>query len=133
VQERIEALGFGTSGPGTPQTPGPSSSSRPSSDSHSQSHATTAHAGGGADQAAAAAAAAVVVSLQEQKPTRPHPPPRPEDVWEIVCNDTVLPPNVTLAVVRQYIWRQSGEVVLHYRRKRTPAVDAATTTTIGKD
>ena len=30
----------------------------------------------------------------------------------------MLLPNVTLAVVRQYIWRQSGEVVLHYRRKR---------------
>jgi len=132
VQERIEALGFGTSGSRTPQTP----SSRPSLDPHSQSHATTAHAGGGADQAAAAAAAVVVVSLQEQKPTRPHPPPRPEDVWEIVCNDTVLPPNVTLAVVRQYIWRQSGEVVLHYRCKWTPAAAAAaaaTTTTTEKD
>jgi WD repeat-containing protein 48 len=42
----------------------------------------------------------------------------PDDLWEIVCNDTVLPPNMTLAVVRQHVWRQSGEVVLHYRRKR---------------
>ena len=50
--------------------------------------------------------------------------PRPEDMWEFLCNETVLPPNVTLAVVRQYIWRQSGELVLHYRRtgKRAAAV-----------
>ena len=51
-----------------------------------------------------------------------------------MCNDTVLLPNVTLAVVRQYIWRQSGEVVLHYRCKWTPAAAAAaTTTTTEKD
>jgi WD repeat-containing protein 48 len=28
---------------------------------------------------------------------------------------------MTLAVVRQYVWRQSGEVVLHYRRRRSAA------------
>jgi len=122
VQERIDSLGFGLSGPGTPQTSSPVPS-RPSSEQYSQSHATATHAGG-AVQAAAA-------SLQEQRPTRSHPPPRPEDVWEIMCNETVLSPNVTLAVVRQYVWRQSGEVVLHYRRKRT--LVAATTTISGKD
>jgi WD repeat-containing protein 48 len=46
---------------------------------------------------------------------------RLDDLWEISCNDTVLPPNMTLAVVRQYVWRQSGEVVLHYRRRRSAA------------
>ncbi|KAH9172516.1 hypothetical protein EDB89DRAFT_2229318 [Lactarius sanguifluus] len=49
-----------------------------------------------------------------------HRPP-PEDLWEIVCNDTVLPINMTLAAVRQYVWRQSGEVVLYYRRRRPSA------------
>jgi WD repeat-containing protein 48 len=47
-----------------------------------------------------------------------HPHLWSDDLWEISCNATVLPPNVTLAVVWQYVWRQSGEVVLDYRRKR---------------
>jgi Domain of unknown function (DUF3337) len=41
---------------------------------------------------------------------------RPEDLWEFLCNETVLSPDMTLAAVRQYIWRQSSELVLHYRR-----------------
>jgi WD repeat-containing protein 48 len=51
----------------------------------------------------------------------PAPRPRPEDMWEFLCNETVLPPNMTLAVVRQYIWRQAGELVLHYRRTASRA------------
>jgi len=56
-----------------------------------------------------------------------HPPP--EDLWDIVCNDTVLPINMTLAAVRQYVWRQSGEVVLYYRRRR-PREDQRPATTV---
>lgn len=52
--------------------------------------------------------------------------PRPEDQFEIVCNDTVLSMDMTLASVRQYVWRQSSELVMHYRKKKhaatTPAV-----------
>jgi WD repeat-containing protein 48 len=55
----------------------------------------------------------------DKKANKGQPSPQPDDLWEILCNDTVLPPNMTLAVVRQYVWRQSGEVVLHYRRKRS--------------
>lgn len=43
--------------------------------------------------------------------------PRAEDVYEILCNDQVLPLEMTLAAVRQFVWRQSGELVMHYRRK----------------
>jgi len=43
----------------------------------------------------------------------------PDDLWEISCNVTVLLPNVTLAVVRQYIWRQSGEVLRRLSMGRT--------------
>ena len=44
--------------------------------------------------------------------------PRPEEQYEILCNDVVLPLDMTLAAVRQYVWRrQSAEVVMHYRRK----------------
>lgn len=43
--------------------------------------------------------------------------PRPEESFEILCNDVVLPLDATLAAVRQYTWRQSGELVMYYRRK----------------
>lgn len=43
-----------------------------------------------------------------------------EDLYEIICNDTLLPHDMTLAAVRQYVWKQGTELALHYRRKRTP-------------
>ncbi|KAI5123015.1 hypothetical protein M0805_007636 [Coniferiporia weirii] len=43
--------------------------------------------------------------------------PRAEEVYEILCNDQVLPLDMTLAAVRQFVWRSSGELVMHYRRK----------------
>ncbi|RDX42109.1 hypothetical protein OH76DRAFT_144992 [Lentinus brumalis] len=44
--------------------------------------------------------------------------PRADEQYEILCNDTVLPLDMTLAAVRQYVWRrQSAELVMHYRRK----------------
>lgn len=43
--------------------------------------------------------------------------PRAEDVYEILCNEVVLPLDMTLAAVRQYVWRQSVELSMHYRRK----------------
>ncbi|PCH34582.1 hypothetical protein WOLCODRAFT_27311 [Wolfiporia cocos MD-104 SS10] len=43
--------------------------------------------------------------------------PRAEDLYEIVCNDVVLPLDMTLAAVRQFIWRQPGELAMYYRRK----------------
>ena len=45
--------------------------------------------------------------------------PRAEDEYEILCNEALLPLGMTLAVVRQYVWKQSTELVMHYRRKRT--------------
>ena len=43
--------------------------------------------------------------------------PRAEDAYEILCNDQVLSNDMTLAAVRQFVWRQSGELVMYYRRK----------------
>ncbi|KZT64082.1 WD40 repeat-like protein [Daedalea quercina L-15889] len=43
--------------------------------------------------------------------------PRAEDLYEIVCNDIVLPLDMTLAAVRQFVWRQGGELSMYYRRK----------------
>lgn len=46
-----------------------------------------------------------------------HGVPRAEDVYEILCNEQVLPLDMTLAAVRQFVWRQAGELVMSYRRK----------------
>lgn len=43
--------------------------------------------------------------------------PRAEDLYEILCNDMVLPLDMTLAAVRQYIWRQAAELTMYYRRR----------------
>lgn len=70
-------------------------------------------------------------------PTSTHHPPhddnqnshdraRGEDLYEILCNDSVLPLDMTLAAVRHYFWRQAGELVMHYRfkiRMQVPSVD----------
>ena len=58
-------------------------------------------------------------ALGRSPPNSPSKPrgPRAEDVYEILCNDTVLPLDMTLAAVRQYIWRQAVELTLYYRRR----------------
>ena len=48
--------------------------------------------------------------------------PRPEEQYEILCNDMVLPLDMTFAAVRQFVWRQSAELVMHYRRRTPPPV-----------
>lgn len=48
--------------------------------------------------------------------------PRAEDVYEILCNDVVMPLSITLAAIRQYVWKQSSELVMHYRRISPPRV-----------
>ncbi|KAG8685410.1 hypothetical protein FRC09_014761 [Ceratobasidium sp. 395] len=40
-----------------------------------------------------------------------------EREYEILCNEQVLNIGTTLAAVRQYVWRNSGELVMHYRVK----------------
>ncbi|KAG8753415.1 hypothetical protein FRC12_011551 [Ceratobasidium sp. 428] len=40
-----------------------------------------------------------------------------EREYEILCNEQVLNIGATLAAVRQYVWRNSGELVMHYRVK----------------
>lgn len=47
------------------------------------------------------------------KPARP----KAEDLYEILCGDVVLPLDMTLAVVRQFVWRQAAELIMYYRRK----------------
>ncbi|KAI9236943.1 MAG: hypothetical protein BYD32DRAFT_462064 [Podila humilis] len=40
---------------------------------------------------------------------------RPENWLEILCNDQVLPPTMTLATIRTHYWKTSSDVVLTYR------------------
>jgi WD repeat-containing protein 48 len=52
----------------------------------------------------------------------PHSPSRPpEELYELLCNETTLPLGMTLAAVRQYVWKSSAELVLVYRRKKKPS------------
>ena len=103
VQERIENMGLGTRGQGMPHA-----SPHPPMDPHNWlSSQTTTHTHPHAP------------AIHEPKLNRPHPHPRPGDLWEILCNDIVLLPKIMLAV-----GRQSGEVVLYYRRKQPQAAAA---------
>ncbi|KAJ7623186.1 hypothetical protein FB45DRAFT_797112 [Roridomyces roridus] len=56
--------------------------------------------------------------LDKMTPPPPAGAPRPhaEDLYEILCNDVVLPLDMTIAAVRQYVWRQSAELTMCYRR-----------------
>lgn len=49
--------------------------------------------------------------------SKPASRPRAEDMYEILCNEAVLPLSMTLLAVRQFVWRQSAELVMYYRRK----------------
>ncbi|KAJ7066614.1 hypothetical protein C8F01DRAFT_1123933 [Mycena amicta] len=62
----------------------------------------------------------IVQEKLEKLDPQPADPPRarPEDLYEILCNDLVLPLDMSIAAVRQYVWRQSAELTMHYRRQR---------------
>jgi len=67
------------------------------------------------------------VSRSDPSVGDPESLPRAEDVYEILCNDVVLPLGMSLAAIRQYVWKQSAELVMHYRRiagspERRPSV-----------
>nr|GAT43609.1 predicted protein [Mycena chlorophos] len=67
----------------------------------------------------------------------PPPPdivrPRPEELFEILCNDVVLPLDMSIAAVRQYVWRQSSELTMHYRRNQLGACLLRYETTSSRD
>ncbi|KAF9227880.1 WD40 repeat-like protein [Gyrodon lividus] len=46
---------------------------------------------------------------------------RAEENYEILCNDSVLSLDMTLAAVRQYLWKQSSELIMYYRLRKRPA------------
>ncbi|KAJ9198452.1 hypothetical protein DTO164E3_5285 [Paecilomyces variotii] len=40
---------------------------------------------------------------------------KPEEYLELYCQNTLIPPNMTLATIRTQIWRSSGDIVLVYK------------------
>ncbi|KAG9093864.1 hypothetical protein FRC06_011334 [Ceratobasidium sp. 370] len=55
--------------------------------------------------------------LTTTEQTGPDGTDTPEREYEILCNEQVLNAGATLAAVRQYVWRNAGELVMHYRVK----------------
>ncbi|KAE9411423.1 WD40 repeat-like protein [Gymnopus androsaceus JB14] len=75
------------------------------------------------DKFAASTASLATSSARTSIDSQHHPPARPpaEDLYEILCNDTLLPLDMSLAAVRHYIWRQPSELTLYYRLKQSHA------------
>jgi WD repeat-containing protein 48 len=48
-----------------------------------------------------------------------HSNAKAEDMYQILCNDILLPLDMTLAAVRQFVWRQSAELTMYYRQRVT--------------
>lgn len=62
------------------------------------------------------AAPPVPDSASEEDPfADPKPVLRPEDYLELWCHDQMITPKMTLATIRAFVWRGSGDVVLFYR------------------
>lgn len=108
IVERIEEQ------PAPPPTPlAPSSPTSASTTSPSTPHPT----------AVAAAATSSTTSSTTPTPTpttttaaTSDPPAlRPEDYLELYCNNTPVPPTMTLATVRTHVWRGGGDVLLYYK------------------
>jgi len=46
------------------------------------------------------------------------PARRAEQLYELLCNGVLIPNDMTLAAVKQFMWRQGGELVMEYRRRQ---------------
>ncbi|KAI6005914.1 hypothetical protein EDD15DRAFT_2154574 [Pisolithus albus] len=55
---------------------------------------------------------------------------RAEEVYEILCNDSVLPLDMTLGAVRHYFWRQTSELVMHYRLRKRQSIYSDTNVSV---
>ncbi|EPE09296.1 wd repeat-containing protein [Ophiostoma piceae UAMH 11346] len=54
---------------------------------------------------------------------------KPEEYLELYCNDQRLPNSMSLATVRAHIWKNSSDILLHYKsngRKQLPSVAVPT-------
>ncbi|KAF9353785.1 hypothetical protein BGX34_011387 [Mortierella sp. NVP85] len=56
---------------------------------------------------------------------------RPENWLEILCNDQLLSPTMTLATIRAHYWKSGSDVVLTYRYKPTSTVPGGANASAG--
>jgi len=56
---------------------------------------------------------------------------RPENWLEILCNDQLLSPTMTLATIRAHFWKSGSDVVLTYRYKPTSTVPGSANASAG--
>ncbi|GFO12871.1 WD repeat-containing protein 48 [Plakobranchus ocellatus] len=52
---------------------------------------------------------------EEEKEEEPPSTSAAEERVELLCNDVVLDPSMDLRTVRHFIWKQTGDLTLHYR------------------
>ncbi|KAI6022697.1 hypothetical protein EDC04DRAFT_2935218 [Pisolithus marmoratus] len=57
---------------------------------------------------------------------------RAEEIYEILCSDLVVPLDMTLGAVRHYFWRQSSELVMHYRLHKRQSTYNDTNTSVSQ-
>ncbi|KAL1967903.1 hypothetical protein VTN77DRAFT_2320 [Rasamsonia byssochlamydoides] len=55
-------------------------------------------------------------------------PMKPEEYLELYCQNTLIPPNMTLATIRTHIWRSSGDMVLFYKANGKKEIPSSRTT-----
>lgn len=59
------------------------------------------------------------MSAQKNVDTSEEPSLLPEDEVELLCNDQIVPLNITLAACSKYVYGKSGDMMLFYRRRQS--------------
>ncbi|KAF8321362.1 hypothetical protein DL93DRAFT_2093982 [Clavulina sp. PMI_390] len=107
--------------PSRAPTPAPATTSTTASPSASTTATLAAPGAAGAVTSTSPPASEPMRSLPSSSPQTTEQHRHAANEFEILCNDTVLPFNMTLAAVRHYVWRQSGELAMQYRKKAVVA------------
>ena len=81
---------------------------RPASSSSSRSGASQQHGSGSSRHRRPSK-----VTIEEEGGEK-----RPQDLYELLCHEAVLPNNMTLAAVKQFKFKGGTELVMEYRRKK---------------
>jgi hypothetical protein len=94
-----------------PQTSAQGTRNRPTSTSSVRSAGSGHHHGGVRHRKASRA------TIEEETRAKK----RPEDLYELMCDDMPIPNEMTLAAVKKFKWKGGGELVMEYRRRRIRA------------
>ncbi|PVG01194.1 hypothetical protein CPB86DRAFT_805384 [Serendipita vermifera] len=96
--------------PSAPPSNSHSQKHRPPSSSSTRSSGSNHHQATGNPRHRKSSRAAIEEEEAVQK--------KPEDLYELLCNDVVIPNSMTLAAVKHFRWKSGGELVMEYRRKQ---------------